>query len=256
MAGSPWGLSPVKYAALAINREAAIQQFAYGYFNDAPHPTSVLTSDQPVNQEQARTLKERLMATVIGREPLILGAGLQFKPLSVSPEESQFLATQRLGVAEICRIYGVPPEMVAAEAGNSMTYANVEQRGIDFLTYSIQPWLSRLETAISSLLPGGKHVRFDPNVLLRTDFHTRVNATAIAIASHQLLPDEARAMNDLPPFTDEEKALADLVPMTVSPSGRPLSLPGAAPAGVDALKPGSPAPVVDAAVTVKGVPTQ
>jgi HK97 family phage portal protein len=141
----------------------------------------------------------------------------------VSPEESQFLATQKLGVAEIARIYGVPPEMIAAEAGNAMTYANVEQRGIDFLTYSIQPWLTRIESAISALLPGGKHVRFDPSVLLRTDLETQMKATAIGIASKQLMPDEARAMRDQPPLTTEQKAFLELVPLTVSPTGLPKS---------------------------------
>jgi HK97 family phage portal protein len=231
MPGSSVGLSPIQYAALAINREAAIQQFAYGYFNDAPHPQAVITSDQPIDDTQARTLKERILAKVVGREPLILGAGTKYQTLSVSPEESQFLATQKLGVAEIARIYGVPPEMIAAEAGNSMTYANVEQRGIDFLTYSIQPWLTRIETALSDILPGHKHVRFDTSVLTRTDMHTRITSTAIGIASHQLTPDEARALDDRPPLTDEQKTQLDLVHMTISPSGRPLALPGTPPIG-------------------------
>lgn len=228
MPGSSVGLSPIQYAALAINREAAIAAFSYGYFADAPHPQSVLTSDQAINDEQARTLKERILARVIGREPLILGAGVKYQTLSVSPEESQFLATQKLGVAEIARIYGVPPEMIAAEAGNSMTYANVEQRGIDFLTYTIQPWLSRIEAAISALMPGGKHVRFDTSVLTRSDMETRMKATSIGIASKQLTVDESRAMGDLPPLTDVQKKDLDLVPLTVGPSGAPKPLPAAA----------------------------
>jgi HK97 family phage portal protein len=230
MPGSAVGLSPVKYAALAINREAAIQAFTYGYFADAPHPQSVLTSDQPISATEADTLKKRVKEKLFGRDVLVLGAGAKFAPISVSPEESQFLATQKLGVAEIARIYGVPPEMIAAEAGNSMTYANVEQRGIDFLTYSIQPWLTRIENAISSLLPGGQHIRFDPSVLLRTDYHTLVQANSLAIASKQLTPDEARAKMDYAPLTSEQKKILELVPLTVSPSGRPtVAKPGSTP---------------------------
>jgi hypothetical protein len=87
------------------------------------------------------------------------------------------------------------------------------------------------------LFPGKRHIKFDTTSLLRTDLKTRMEATAIAIASHQLLPDEARAMGDLPPFTDAEKKEAGLVPMTVSPSGRPTALPGSPPAGMDAVTP-------------------
>jgi HK97 family phage portal protein len=240
MPGTPWGLSPIRYAALAINREAAIQQFAYGYFNDAPHPQAVLTSDQSISDTEAETVKKRLLAKMRGREPLVLGAGIKYQPLSVSPEESQFLATQKLGVAEIARIYSVPPEMIAAEAGNSMTYANVEQRGISFLTYSIQPFLAKLEDFLSSMLPGKNHVRFDPSVLLRTDYHTLVQANSVAIASKQITPDEARAKMDLPPLTQAQKDILELVPLTVSPSGRPIVQPIGSGAPIADLTPSTP----------------
>ena len=230
--GSGAGLSPIRYAASVINTSAAISQFALGYFNDAPHPSSTLVSDQPINQEQAKTIKERLKAAVTGREPLILGAGLKFAPLSVSPEESQFLATQKYSVASIARIFGVPPEMIAAEAGNSMTYSNIEQKGVDFLTYSIQPWLTRIEAALAPLMPGQKHARFDTSVLTRADLETRVKAGAIAIASKQQTPDEVRAWDgtDMPPLTEDQKAWLEIIPLTVSPVGMPKStLPKNAP---------------------------
>ncbi|MDA8439569.1 MAG: phage portal protein [Propionibacterium sp.] len=239
MPGLRVGLSPIQYAAASINMDAAINAFALGYFLDAPHPSSVLESDQSINQEQARTIKERLIASVNGREPLILGAGLKFNPLSVSPEESQFLATQKFGIASIARIFGVPPEMIAAEAGNSMTYANVEQRGIDFLTYSVQAWLTRIEASLAPLMPGQKHARFDTSVLTRTDIETRIKAGAIAIASKQQTPDEVRAWSDLPPLTDEQKKWLEIVPLTVSPTGLPKALP-VAPAA-DTATEGEPA---------------
>jgi HK97 family phage portal protein len=243
MPGSLMGLSPIRYAASQIATEGYIADFAQGFFRDGAHPTGILMTPQQKNGDQARALKERFKASVNGRDTAVLSGGVTYQAIQVTPEESQFLATQKYGVASICRIFGVPPEMVAAEAGNSMTYANVEQRSIDFLTYSVQPWLTRLETAISTLLPGKQHVRFDTSVLLRTDVETRMKSSAIGIASHQLLPDEARAKNDLPPFTAEEKKLADLIPMTVTPSGLPKALPGSAPAGLPSgSAPAAPAP--------------
>lgn len=238
--GSPLGLSPIKYAARSIQTDSAVADFAYGYFRDGDHPTSVYTSDQQINQDQAKTIKERIMSAVTGREPLILGAGLKRELIHVSPEESQFLATQKYGVAEISRIFGVPPEMIAAEAGNALTYSNVEQRALDFLTYSVTPWLTRIEAALFPLMPGQKHIRFDTSVLVRTDFETTMKATAIGIASHQMTPDEARAKRDEPPLTDAQKKELDLVQLTVTPSGMPKALPGAAPAGEP--EPAAPAP--------------
>jgi len=217
--GANQGLSPIQYARRSVATDLAVSDFAYGFFRDGAHPSSVLSTDQPINQEQALTIKERFLSAVKGREPAILGAGIKYQQIQISPEESQFLATQKYGTAEIARVFGVPPEMIAAEAGNSMTYANVEQRSIDFLTYSVQSWLTRIEAAFRPLLPGAKHARFDTSVLLRTDLETRMKATAIGIASKQLTPDEARAMNDLPPLTDDQKNILSLVPLDVSPGG-------------------------------------
>ena len=233
MPGHKLGLSPIAYAAITLSTDAEVQKFGLGYFRDALHPASVLTSDQAITQEDARTLSERLAEKVGKREPLVLGAGLKYAPLSVSPNESQFLDTQKYTVATIARIFGVPPEMIAAESGNSMTYSNVEQRAIDFLTYSIQPWLTRIESALSALMPGRRHPRFDTSVLLRTDFETTMRATAIGIASKQMAPDEARAIRDEPPLTAEQKKELEMVPLTVSVTGRPTAVSASHPPDVN-----------------------
>lgn len=227
MPGSRAGLSPVAYHARTINTDAAAGNFAQGFFQDGAHPSAILSSDQPINQDQAVTIKQRFQAAVKGREPAVMGAGMTYTPIQVSPEESQFLATQKYNVAKIARVFGVPPEMIAGESGNSMTYANVEQRGIDFLTYSVQAWLTRLETALTPLLPGVKHVKFDASALLRTDYETLMKANSIGIASKQLTVDESRAMFDRPPLTAKQKRDLELVPLEVSPTGMPRKVPGA-----------------------------
>ena len=229
--GMAVGLSPIQYARTAIYTDIAISDCAYGYFRDGAHPSSLITSEKEISQDQAKTIKERVTAAVKGREPLTLGAGLKWQQIQVNPEESQFLATQKLGNAGIARIFGVPPEMIASEAGNSMTYATLEGRSLDFLVYSVQSWLTRIEAAFRPLLPGAKHVRFDTRALVRTDFETTMKATAIGIASKQMTPDEARALRDEPPLTPAQKRDLDLVPLTVSPGGTPKDLPGAPPVG-------------------------
>jgi HK97 family phage portal protein len=249
--GAVKGLSPIQYARRAISQDGAVDDFAYGYFRDGLHPSSVYSSELPINEIQATTIKDRIKAAVHGREPLILGAGITRANVAVSPEESQFLLTKKYGVAEISRIFGVPPEMIAAEAGNAMTYANVESRALDFTKYSLQPWLTRIEGALWPLLPGQKHVRFDLGVLLRTDLETRTKAGAIAIASRQQTPDEVRAWpgTDLPALTAEQKKELDMVPLTVTPSGLPKMLPGAKPVGE-----GESVPAAKPAAPMKGIP--
>lgn len=226
MPGQRTGLSPIEYAASQINTDGAISDFAYGFFRDGAHPTAILSTDATLNQEQAKSAKDRFMAAIgSSREPAILTGGIKYQQVQVSPDESQFLATQKFGVSEIARIFGVPPEMIAGDAGNSMTYSNVEQRSLDFLTYTIQPWLTRLESSLASMFPGARHLRFDTTALTRTDFETVMKSTAIGIASKQMTVDEARAKRDEPPLTDAQKAELELVPLTVGPTGAPKPLP-------------------------------
>ena len=168
MPGDVVGLSPISYASQMLQTAMSIDAFARGYFQDAPHPASVLQSDQPINQDQARQIKDRVMAAGQSREPMVLGLGLKMETLSVTPEESQFLATQQFNVERICRIFGVPPQMVGGgSSGQNITYANITQRRLDFLTFSVQGWLTRFENALSPLLPGKQHVRFDTSALIR-----------------------------------------------------------------------------------------
>lgn len=235
--GAPIGLSAIRFQAMGISTDAAVTRFALGYFEEALAPSAVLTSDQAIGQDDARTIKERIREHTGSREPLVLGGGLKLTPIAISPNESQFLETQKWSTATIARIFRVPPEMIGAEAGNSMTYSNVEQRAIDFLTYTIQPWLTRIESAMSALLPRGQFFRFDTSVLLRSDLETTLRATAIGIASKQMTPDEARAMRDQAPLSEAQKTLLDLIPLTVAPTGRPSALSPGKPGVVTFNKP-------------------
>lgn len=225
------GLSPIRYHALTILTDVEANRFGLGFFRDGAHPSSVLSSDQPIDQSDADAIKARFKAAISGRDVAVLGAGVTYQAIQVKPEESQFLATQKYGATKIARIFGVPAAMIDAESGSSMTYSNVEQRSIELLTYAVQPWLTRIEAAISALYPRGTEVRFDVDALLRTDHETLARSLATRIAAKFLTPDEAREQYDLPPLTQQQKDELDLVPLTVTPVGTPKALPTAPPVG-------------------------
>jgi phage portal protein BeeE len=92
------------------------------------------------------------------------------------------------------------PEMIASEAGGSLTYANVEQRALDFLTFTLRPWIVRLETALSTLLSSTTTVKFNAAALVRTDLLTRYQAHESAIRAGWKLRSEVRELEDLPPI--------------------------------------------------------
>jgi HK97 family phage portal protein len=224
--GHKLGLSPISYAAATLGIDLSSRKFANDFFEGGGIPKAVLKTDQVVNQEQAKTIKDRLLSAFRSRDPIVLGAGLDYQQISVPPEESQFLATQQANVAQIARFFGVPPEMVGGSGGHSMTYANVEQRSLDFLTYTLAPWLKRIEDSITALLPANVYVKFRTEDLLRTDAHTRAQVDMFMIAAKVQTPTEIRDTRGLPPMTEAQKAEANMVPLGIGPLGRPTALPG------------------------------
>jgi HK97 family phage portal protein len=199
-AGSVVGLSPIAHARQAVGLGLGAEKFAAKLFGESAIPSGVLTSDQDIKQERADQLKARWKAAHAGnRDIAVLGNGAKFQAVSISPEESQFLETTRANVATVARYFGVQPELIGAESGGSLTYANVEQRALDFLTFGLRPWLVRLEAAISALLSSTTTVKFNAAALVRTDLLTRYQAHESAIRAGWKLRSEVRELEDLPP---------------------------------------------------------
>ncbi|MFF9324036.1 phage portal protein [Streptomyces sp. NPDC014776] len=199
--GRLMGLSPIAHHATTIGQGIAAARFGQQWFEDGAHPSGILTNDQKLDKEQARTAKERFMAALRGsREPLVLGGSWKFQAIQVAPEESQFLETQRYTAAECARIYGPGiAEVLGYDTGGSMTYANVEQRSLDLLTYTLDRWLVRTERMFTALLPPGQYVKINRSALSRTDLLTRFRAHALALQNRWTTPNEVRDLEDQPP---------------------------------------------------------
>lgn len=196
------GLSPIALQALTIRTGISAMQFGQQWFTEGAHPSGILTTEQKLDQKQSATAKARFVAAVHGRrEPVVLGGGWKYQPIQISPNESQFLETNGYTSAECCRIFGPGfAQVLGYETGGSLTYANIEQRSLDLLTYAVDPWLVRAERALSALLPSpGAKVTFDRSGLVRTDALTRVKTQAIELQNRIKNVNEVRNDSDLEP---------------------------------------------------------
>jgi HK97 family phage portal protein len=203
--GQVLGLSPIGHARQAVGLGMGAERYASKYFAGADLPIGFLETDQEISQERADQLRARWRKLASSsswteRDIAVLGGGARFRPLSIAPEESQFIQTTRANVATICRYFGVQPELIGSDSGGSLTYANVEQRALDFLTFGLRPWLVRLETALSALLSSTTTVKFNAAALVRTDLLTRYQAHESAIRAGWKLRSEVRELEDLPPI--------------------------------------------------------
>jgi HK97 family phage portal protein len=199
--GNVLGLSPIAHARQAVGLGIAAERYAARFFGESAIPSGVLTSDQDIKQERADQLKARWREAHAGhRDIAVLGNGARFQAVTIPPEEAQFLESSRANVATIARYFGVQPELIGGESGGSLTYANVEQRALEFLTFGLRPWLVRLEVALSALLSSTTTVKFNAAALVRTDLLTRYQAHESAIRAGWKLRSEVRELEDLPPI--------------------------------------------------------
>jgi HK97 family phage portal protein len=208
----PWpgqleGLSPIQYARESIGLGLGSERYGARFFAGADLPIGFLETDQPVSQDDADRLRARWRQLGSGgwggwdrkRDIAVLGNGAKFRPLAIAPEESQFIQTQKFSVSTIARFYGVPPEMVAGETAGHEAYTSPEMRGTDFLTFTLRPWLYRIERAISGLLPRTQHARFNAGAMVRATLLDRYTAHKLGIEAGWLLRSEVRELEDRPP---------------------------------------------------------
>jgi HK97 family phage portal protein len=165
-------------------------------------PSAVLESDQDIKRESAQRLKAEYTALLRRRrrDIAVLGSGAKLRAIAISPDESQFIQTQKFNVSTICRFYGVPPEMMAGETAGHEAYTSPEMRGTDFLTFTLRPWLYRIERAVSELLPSTQRAKFNAGGFVRATLLDRYTAHKLGIEAGWLLRSEARELEDRPPI--------------------------------------------------------
>lgn len=201
MPGEPYGLSPVRQAAVAIGMGLAAEEYGYRYFKDSANPSGVLMTDQELNDAAVERQQKNWISSHGGRRlPAILTGGFKWQTLSVSPNESQFLETRKFQRSEISMMYGIPPHMIGDVERSTSWGTGIEQQNIGAITYTFRAWSSPIESCISSLLPGGQYVRFDYNALLRGDIKTRYDSYDKALHSGWVNVNEIRAKEEMEPI--------------------------------------------------------
>lgn len=199
--GRVWGLSPIAAYAATVSTGLSAQAFSKNWFDTGGVPPGTFqNANQTVDQADAEIIKDRLVQSIKSRKPIVYGKDWTYTPVTVSANEAKFVDTMRLTATQIAIIYGIPPEMIGGETGESMTYSTTEQQSIEFVQFTLLPWLTKLESHLSQLLPHGQFVKFNVDALIRVDASTRYANYKTAREIGLLSIDEIRALEDLPPL--------------------------------------------------------
>lgn len=201
--GKVVGLSPVAAFAHTIGHGLTATEYGRTWFeNGGTPPATMKNGAKTIAPDEAEEISNRLAASMRSRKPLVFGQDWDFTALQVSPEESQFVETMRLNATQIATIYGVPPGKVGGDPGGSMTYSTVELEGIDLATFTLRPWLVRLEAKLSNLMPGREYVKFNVDAMFRTSLLDRYAAYGMSLDQGWRNRDDIRALEDLSPLPD------------------------------------------------------
>lgn len=201
--GALMGLSAVQAHSNNLGLTLASTRFGRSWFQGGGHPSGILSNEiaDLSDPKQVQTAKDRFMAALFGTsEPVVLGRGWKFNQIQVTPEESQFLQTQKWSEAQCARINGAGvAEILGYESGSSMTYVNVVDRDVTLLKYTVGRWVNRIERVFFGWLPRPQYLLLDRDAFLETSAMQRWKLNEAKLGTGAYTINEIRDKeNDIP----------------------------------------------------------
>ncbi len=203
------GYSPIAMAKNAIGMAIACEEYGAKFFANGAAPGGVL--EHPGTIKDPARVRESWQHTFGGsgnaNKIAVLEEGMKYTPIGISPEQAQFLETRKFQINEIARIFRVPPHMVGDLEKSS--FSNIEQQSLEFVKYTLDPWIVRWEQSImrSLLLQSEKKeyfVKFNLEGLLRGDYQSRMNGYAIARQNGWMSANDIRELENQDRIPAEE----------------------------------------------------
>ncbi|WP_032911925.1 phage portal protein [Streptococcus sanguinis] len=203
------GYSPIALAKNAVGMTLACEEYGASFFSNGANPGGVL--EHPGILKDPGKVRDSWNAVYQGtrnaHKVAVLEEGMSYKQIGIPPEEAQFLETRKFQINEIARLFRIPPHMVGDLEKSS--FSNIEQQSLEFVKYTLDPWVVRFEQALkkSLLLPEEKKthfIKFNVDGLLRGDYQSRMNGYAIGRQNGWLSTNDIRKLEELNPIPSEE----------------------------------------------------
>jgi HK97 family phage portal protein len=198
------GLSPIDTAREAIGLGLTAEEFGSRFFEQGTTMAGVIEHPGAPRPDEAKLLRDMFRKTHAGVKNShsvgVLTGGATFKPITLSPEQAQFLETRRFQKAEIALLYRVPAYLVDSSVSSTWG-TGIEEQNKFFVDQTLMPWIVRIEQSVSTfLLPGLQYIRFNVDARLRAKTKDRYESYQTALNNGFLNADEIRAMEDMAPL--------------------------------------------------------
>ena len=201
--------SPIAMEKNAIGMAIACEEYSAKFFANGAAPGGVL--EHPGTIKDPQRVRESWQSTFGGsgnaNKIAVLEEGMKYTPTGISPEQAQFLETRKFQINEIARIFRVPPHMVGDLEKSS--FSNIEQQSLDFVKYTLDPWVIRWEQSIQRSLLNAEEkkryfAKFNVEGLLRGDYQSRMNGYAIGRQNGWMSENDIRELETLDRISAED----------------------------------------------------
>lgn len=206
LSGCHVGLSPVAHAAWSIGQYLSALDFTLDWFGNGAVPSAHLRNkEKTLAPREAAEIKTRFKATTQAGDVFVTGSDWEYEMIQAKASETQWLEAQQSSVHDISRFFGCPSDLInAAVEGQSVTYANIAERNLQFLVLNLGPAVVRRERALTRLVAPPRYVKLNSDALLRMDPKSRAEMFKIQVDSRTLAPSEARELDNRLPFTQSQ----------------------------------------------------
>lgn len=219
------GLSVLRHALRSTGSVAiAMQDYRARFYSNGARPDYTINTEGTLSEEVIQQLYDKL-AEYKGFEkahrPMVLTGGLEVKPITMSLADQQLLDSQKFGLEEVCRVYGVPPFMVGHTEKTTSWGSGVEHMSIGFVRFALRPHLERFKSELNRKLfrTGRRVAEFNTADLERADIKTLMEALRIGLGRAGERPlltqNEGRRVLHLP----DSEGGNSLEPTPYKPSG-------------------------------------
>ena len=221
------GLSPIDQCAKALNWGVSLEEFGSTFFSNGAKPSSILQTDRALSDTALQRLKTSFNSNYgklkNSNSTIVLEEGLTFKPISISPEQAQFLSSRQFSIEEVARIFNVPPHMLKDLSKSS--FNNIEMQSQEFVTYTLMPYITRIEEEMNLKLfrtneLGKTFVEFNVNGLLRGDVKSRTEAYKTAITNGYMSINEVRQKENMNSIEGGDKHFMQMNMTTIDKVGQ------------------------------------
>ena len=203
------GYSPIAMAKNTIGMAIACEEYGATFFSNGAAPGAVLEHPGVLKDPEKvrRSWTQTFGGSSNANKIAVLEEGMKYTPISISPNEAQFLETRKFQVDEIARIFRIPPHMIGDL--DRSTFSNIEQQSLEFVKYTLDPWVTRWEQSMNRRLikesdKGKCFFKFNVDGLLRGDYQSRMNGYAVGIQNGFLSVNDVRELENFDLISEEE----------------------------------------------------